>query len=92
MSSSEPATLRRLVYTSRANDHDLIDILRVSRANNGIDGVSGLLLARLGMFVQVLEGQPESVATTFQRIRYDTRHSHVEVLSDTVETKRAFGG
>ena len=91
MTSSDTGALRRLIYPSRANDHDLVDILRVSRADNGIDGVSGLLLAKEGMFVQVLEGPPESVATTFERIRHDSRHSHIEVLSDTAETERAFG-
>ncbi|MBB3349842.1 BLUF domain-containing protein [Sphingomonas sp. BK069] len=91
MASNDIGALRRLIYTSRATDHDLVDILRVSRANNGIDGISGLLLAKQGMFVQVLEGPPESVATTFERIRRDDRHSHVEVLSDTAEKERAFG-
>jgi hypothetical protein len=90
MISSEPAGLRRLIYTSQANDHDLIDILRVSRANNGMDGVSGLLVAKQGVFVQVLEGSPESITTTFDRIRRDSRHSRVEVLSDTAENERVF--
>ncbi|MBB3349433.1 BLUF domain-containing protein [Sphingomonas sp. BK069] len=91
MASNDTGALRCLIYTSRANDHDLVDIQRVSRANNGIDGISGLLLAKQGVFMQVLEGPPESVATTFERIRRDDRHSHVEVLSDTAETERAFG-
>lgn len=63
----------------------------MSRANNGIDCVSGLLLAKQGMFVQVHEGAPESVATTLEWIRRHDRHLHVEVLSDTAETERAFG-
>ena len=30
MDSNDTGALRRLIYTSRANDHDLVDILRVA--------------------------------------------------------------
>ena len=69
---------------------DLAAILRESRANNGIDGISGLLTTDGVSFVQVLEGPPESVAATFERIQRDRRHTDIVVVSDNLEAARAF--
>lgn len=90
MSTADPRELRRILYTSRAVKGDLIDILAVSRANNGIDGVTGLLLARGSEYVQLLEGPPESVGRAFQRIERDERHTGINVLSDSTANSRVF--
>ena len=82
--------IRRIIYTSRAVASDLIGTLSVSRANNGLDGITGLLLARAGQYVQVLEGPPQSVSDTFSRIRRDSRHSDITILADTLEKERIF--
>lgn len=91
-SSSSPTAIRRLIYTSTALAADLAAILRQSRTNNGIDGISGLLTFGRGGFAQVLEGPPESVEATFERIQRDSRHTDVRVVSDSVEPERVFGG
>jgi hypothetical protein len=68
-----------------------MDILAVSRINNGIEGVSGLLLAGGGRYIQVLEGSAESVELIFALIRADNRHSDLVVLHDGLCERRAFG-
>ena len=86
---------RRIIYRSRSSGgdgrSDLAAILASSRRNNGVDGVSGLLWTDGERFVQLLEGPPESVGLTFDRIRYDPRHRGVEVVEDGVEPERVFG-
>lgn len=86
---------RRLIYTSAAagddQQRDHLDILRQSRANNGLNGVSGLLWTDGAGYLQVLEGAPEAVSLTFDRIAGDPRHRNLRVVSDRVERERAFG-
>ncbi|MBB4153226.1 hypothetical protein GGQ80_001114 [Sphingomonas jinjuensis] len=93
MSQSEP--VRRLVYASRAVGqdfrHDHHDILAVSRRNNGIDGVSGVLWIDADRYLQILEGPTESVASAFDRIARDPRHADVVVLDDRDGVDRQFG-
>lgn len=93
MSQTEP--VRRLVYTSRAlgDDlrHDRHDILAVSRRNNGMDGISGILWIDGDTYLQILEGPAESVELTFDRIRHDPRHVDVVVLEDRDGVDRQFG-
>lgn len=85
---------RRLLYTSVAIGHnvrsDQIDILRQSRANNGLGGISGVLWSDNQCHLQVLEGPPEAVAAVFERIAYDERHHDLRVLVDAVDSERVF--
>ena len=94
---SDASTFKRIIYASRATgltgaevrrDHD--DILASSQRNNGMDGVSGLLLSKSGRYLQLLEGPPESVDVTFDRIRRDPRHADVIVLDESAEAERVF--
>lgn len=86
--------LRRIVYASRAVGGDMrrdhLDILAESRRNNGIDGISGLLWSRADRYLQLLEGPPDSVGATFDRIRRDPRHADVTVIDDREEPERIF--
>lgn len=85
---------RRLIYTSVARGDDpradRVAILGQSRANNGLNGITGVLWADDVGYLQVLEGAPDVVAATFARISGDERHSELHVLSDTLENKRVF--
>lgn len=85
---------RRLLYGSVARGDDIrsdrIDILRQSRANNGLNGVSGLLWTDNARYLQVLEGSPDAVQAVFERIAFDKRHEKVRVLVDTMEPQRVF--
>lgn len=97
--TDQPETrFRRIVYASTATvagpagDDTQIEILRQSRANNGLNGISGVLLSDGRRFLQVLEGTPEAIAHVFARIGEDRRHTDVNVLHDELDTRRIFSG
>ena len=81
MTDQQDARFRRIVYSSTAtaptDDDTQIDILRQSRANNGLNGISGILLSDGRRFLQVLEGTPEAIEHVFARISADPRHAEV---------------
>ena len=67
-----------LVYASSATRpfwrDDLGALLTVSRENNAELGVTGMLLYKGGNFLQVLEGDEETVRSLYEKIRTDPRH------------------
>ena len=65
-------------------------ILSVSRRNNARDGITGGLLFSTGCFAQVLEGPPDAIERTFERIQCDERHSEVTVLEAGMIEARDF--
>ncbi|QKS18474.1 BLUF domain-containing protein, partial [Curtobacterium sp. Csp2] len=77
-------TLTSLVYMSVAvddlTDDQLVAMLREARLRNEALGVSGLLLAKGGRFIQVLEGPAWSVEDRFAAIERDPRHHEVKSL------------
>jgi hypothetical protein len=90
--------LFRLIYASRAVLPELPrfealvdDILKVSRPNNERAGLTGLLLAHQGWFVQALEGPRRRVSRTFGDIGRDLRHVQLEMLSAGPAENRLFG-
>ena len=78
--------MRRIVYLSTARqalaDADVEQILQVSRQNNARDGITGLLAYHDGCFFQTVEGPQMQVEQLMLRVRDDTRHANVLVLSD----------
>ncbi|WP_299322928.1 BLUF domain-containing protein [uncultured Maribacter sp.] len=73
-----------LVYKSIANNltpAQVSEILMESRDFNGKHDVTGCLIYHDGFFVQYLEGNAEIVLALFEKIRVDTRHYEVIVLS-----------
>ena len=87
--------MRQLLYISsktRGPSVDLAAILSQSRRNNAAVAVTGLLYSDGTRFLQVLEGEPDAIETTFQRIKRDPRHKAVVILSDRNVTVREFGG
>ena len=92
MNDLDQAGVRRIVYSSVAvGDDDLPTILAQSRANNGLNGISGLLYADGRSYLQVLEGTPEAVGHVFSRIGIDPRHADLRILSDELSGERIFG-
>lgn len=87
--------MKSLLYASHAvqkfSDDALIELLRKSRANNVRDGLTGMLLYRGGNFLQVLEGDPDMVARTYDRIDADPRHDGVTMLITETIAERRFG-
>ncbi len=98
------ALIYRLIYCSRnvitrgvpdtaageAQEREIQSILRASRRNNPLYGITGALLFTGTGFAQVLEGHRESVERLFERIGADPRHADVAVLSLTPTEKRSF--
>lgn len=88
--------LVRLMYASRAAEsvgaEELAAILRQSRRNNPLHGVTGLLCLSGGIFLQVLEGGRAQVNALYHRIGADPRHRDVMLLTyDEIEERRFAG-
>ena len=86
-------TIRQLIYTSQPFGFDattLDSILLTSRRNNRRDGVTGALVVRHDIYLQLLEGAPEAITAAFARIRHDDRHSDVVVRADEGVAARIF--
>lgn len=83
--------LVRLVYVSRPFGFDaamLYGILVTSRRNNARDGVTGALICRADLYLQLLEGPAPMVAAAFARIRRDDRHLEItELLSGPTDAR-----
>lgn len=73
-----------IVYRSEAVDRlpysALADICVFSARKNREVGITGFLVEFEGIFLQVLEGEPDVVETLFAHIAADTRHTEVELL------------
>ena len=91
-------SLAQLVYVSRSNASasararldDLRSILSSSRRNNSRDGLTGFLICDGDLFVQILEGAPETVSATYDRITRDERHRQPTLLSRRDVGRRTF--
>lgn len=85
----------QLIYASRPFDFDegtLISILTVARSFNARDDITGALLCRADLFLQLLEGPEEQVEATYRRIAQDRRHIEVRLLSRRTVEDRLFPG
>ena len=73
----------RLIYKSRPFGFDtstLNGLLIDSRENNKKNNVTGSLLCRADIYLQLLEGPEEKILQTFDKIERDDRHLEIEVL------------
>lgn len=88
------AAMFQLVYQSEArtpmDTTALHDLLHQARANNQRLGITGVLLYKAGGFIQVLEGDEETVRALYATIRDDPRHEQVETLLTAQITERIF--
>jgi hypothetical protein len=89
--------MRQLVYSSRWSDIARRDIdltlqqvVAKSIQNNRLVDVTGFLLAREGLFLQLLEGPERGVQETFKRITADNRHDDITLISDAAADRRLF--
>ena len=83
-----------VVYHSAAtpgfSSIDLSELLTQARAKNRAYGVTGMLLAENGRFLQALEGPEAAVRSLMDTIATDPRHQHVRVLSEEDIDARRF--
>jgi hypothetical protein len=68
----------------------LATILETSRKNNQRDGVTGMLCVFDSNFLQFLEGSPDAVTATFERIKRDARHGGIIELYEASIDGRLF--
>ena len=84
-----------LVYVSvaagRVSKDELLDILEKSRTDNAKAGITGMLLYKDGNYMQVLEGEEDSVRELYARIRRDPRHLGIVTLVEGERADRCFG-
>jgi hypothetical protein len=84
----------QLVYASRPFGFDaatLLDILFKARANNPKVGVTGCMICRDDLYLQILEGDEAAVMGIYDRIKRDDRHIELTELVRQPTTTRLFG-
>lgn len=92
--------MKAILYTSRipatesktSVPRSLPRILNHARKSNPTDDITGLLTFNNGRYFQVLEGPDSKVDALFQRIKRDTRHENVLLMTEFSITERCFEG
>lgn len=87
--------LTQLIYTSQPFGFDegmLAGILGDARRCNTRDDITGALICRADVYLQLLEGPDAAVDATFARIARDNRHLEVALLSREAAGERMFPG
>jgi Sensors of blue-light using FAD len=91
---AEQAVIYHLVYASlaveRLKQTQLLDLLKISRLNNEARGLTGMLLYRDGLYLQLLEGPREEVTRLIGKLSRDPRHKKIRILRQGVIRKRLF--
>ena len=85
--------LMQLVYCSQPFGYSLeilSAILVASRANNRKNNITGALICRSDIFLQLLEGPEQHVKNIYETIQNDDRHINVYHLIDQPVKKRLF--
>lgn len=85
----------QLIYmsasTGKLPEDELPAFLAANRKRNKSRGITGIVVAHEGSFLQVLEGPALVVDGLFAVIRKDRRHTSVTLLSRTSIKRREFG-
>jgi len=83
-----------LIYISEAkhsfSEQEMEELMKVSQRNNKTVEVTGLLVAKGKVFLQLLEGAKTSVKHIYKKIILDERHVACEILSETTSHRRLF--
>ena len=83
-----------LVYISYASrplrEDDLLDILNESRLFNKKNKITGMLIYLKEKFIQVLEGEYETVNALYKKIKEDPRHRKVTTMLEGNTEHRIF--
>ncbi len=83
----------QLTYASRPFGFDaamLAGILLDARRCNTRDGITGMLICRADLYLQLLEGPEEMVDAAYRRIKADDRHMDLQLLTRRTVAKRLF--
>lgn len=86
--------IHQIFYVSQSkkvfNDDNLMELLDKSRKSNDKNGVTGMLIYNSSIFLQLLEGDRESVQKIFDKIKADKRHDQVIILYEGDIEERLF--
>ena len=86
-------TVTQLIYYSQPfgfDDSMLNGILVQARRNNARAGLTGALIVRADLYLQLLEGPETAVMATFANIGRDNRHLAVRLVARTTAGARLF--
>ena len=88
-------SLHQLIYVSQAtrkmSREELHAILHKAKSNNEKIDVTGSLFYNGGWFLQVLEGDPQTLSTLYHIIAADPRHKNSRVIYNEPANFRTFG-
>ena len=85
--------MKHIIYASRPfgfDDAILKSILLSSRTNNEKSNVTGALICRSDLYLQLLEGPEDAIDQTYQRIKRDDRHLEIHPLKEGKTDRRLF--
>jgi hypothetical protein len=89
--------LIQIVYVSSASkkfikdyEDNIDDIIETAKDSNLERNITGLLVYRNGVFLQLLEGAPNDVYYTLGKIAADNRHGQIKTLLKQFTDKRLF--
>ena len=83
----------QLIYASRPfgfDDSILNAILMDARRCNERDDITGALICRADLYLQLLEGPQDAVDAAYRRIAKDDRHLEIRLLSRREVNERLF--
>ncbi|WP_426167342.1 BLUF domain-containing protein [Sandarakinorhabdus sp. DWP1-3-1] len=86
-------SLTQLIYWSQPfgfDDAMLDGILLQARRNNPRDGLTGALIVRADLYLQLIEGPEAAIDATFARIARDDRHLQVTKICHGPAAERLF--
>ena len=85
--------MKQLIYRSQPFGFDnatLAGILSSARRNNPRDDITGALICRHDVYLQLIEGPTAAIDALFARIEVDDRHCDVQLLTTEDVTERMF--
>jgi len=85
--------LMRLIYASHPfgfDDLALTHILKTAQRNNAATGITGTLICREDIYLQLLEGERADVEALYEKIKRDDRHADVTTLVQETAAQRLF--
>ena len=88
------STIRHVIYISKASDDfnvtELRELAEVAARNNKLRSITGALLFIDNCFIQVIEGDEQSMSELLDKLEADPRHHDIRIISDRLEESRHF--
>lgn len=84
---------KRIIYSSQPFGFDnamLAGILSQARRNNARNAITGALICRQDIYLQLIEGPAAAIDALFDNIRVDDRHTNVQLLMQEEASERLF--